>query len=326
MTDEEDDDLCPVDCVREFKTDEELFNILDKAKENNSLVVVDFYRTSCGSCKYIEQGFSKLCKVAGDEQAGVIFLKHNDNSPSDSSCDEAEISNPPGRLIFEYLERDQPYSREPLADKIAALASKFPDLRTCRSCDVTPSSWISVAWFVYPIYRIPIGPTLQNLDACFLTFHSLSTSALTCDGFEMLYDTGKPADVLQSHHSSLMGIYGGDTSPKLSLPVFGLASCKFKISVWNPSGVEECPKAISLLRVADNWLRLLQVNHPDFIFFVSHSSYWSVAEPVLPELGLGDGDGGVMKNGGSGGEGDGGAVVGRRESDGAGDGGYGEGL
>ena len=30
-------------------------------------------------------------------------------------------------------------------------------------------------WCRYPIYRIPTGPTLKDLDACFLTFHSLST-------------------------------------------------------------------------------------------------------------------------------------------------------
>lgn len=74
---DEDDELCPVECVREFKTDEEFFKILEKAKRNNSLVVVDFYRTSCGSCKYIEQGFVKLCKGSGDQEGGVIFLKHN---------------------------------------------------------------------------------------------------------------------------------------------------------------------------------------------------------------------------------------------------------
>ena len=27
----------------------------------------------------------------------------------------------------------------------------------------------------YPIYRIPTGPTLKDLDACFLTYHSLHT-------------------------------------------------------------------------------------------------------------------------------------------------------
>lgn len=87
---DEDDDLCPVDCVREFKTDEEFLKILEKAKETNSLVVVDFYRTSCGSCKYIEQGFSKLCKGSGDEEAAVIFLKHNVLDEYDEQSEVAE--------------------------------------------------------------------------------------------------------------------------------------------------------------------------------------------------------------------------------------------
>ncbi|XP_051139698.1 thioredoxin-like 4, chloroplastic [Andrographis paniculata] len=77
VSDDNDDELCPVECVREFKTDEEFLRILEKAKETNALVVVDFYRTSCGSCKYIEQGFAKLCKGSGDDEAAVIFLKHN---------------------------------------------------------------------------------------------------------------------------------------------------------------------------------------------------------------------------------------------------------
>ena len=77
MSDEDEEDLCPVECVTEFKTDDELLRVLEKAKETNTLVVVDFYRPSCGSCKYIEQGFSKLCKQSGDQEAPVIFLKHN---------------------------------------------------------------------------------------------------------------------------------------------------------------------------------------------------------------------------------------------------------
>jgi len=74
---DEDEDLCPVECVREFTCDEEFSKILEKAKERGSLVVVDFFRTSCGSCKYIEQGFAKLCKKSGNHEAPVIFLKHN---------------------------------------------------------------------------------------------------------------------------------------------------------------------------------------------------------------------------------------------------------
>lgn len=38
-----------------------------------------------------------------------------------SSSEESEICNPPGQLIFEYLEHDPPFSREPLADKASAL-------------------------------------------------------------------------------------------------------------------------------------------------------------------------------------------------------------
>ncbi|KAJ7966624.1 Thioredoxin [Quillaja saponaria] len=87
---DEDDDLCPVECVREFKTDEEFINIIEKAKETESLVVVDFYRTSCGSCKYIEQGFAKLCRKSGDQEAPVIFLKHNVIDEYDEQSEVAE--------------------------------------------------------------------------------------------------------------------------------------------------------------------------------------------------------------------------------------------
>nr|KJB12042.1 hypothetical protein B456_002G139400 [Gossypium raimondii] len=90
----------------------------------------------------------------------------------DLSSDEGELVNS-SCLIFEYFERDPPYSREPLADKIADLAFQFPELKTLKSCDLLSSSWISVSW--YPIYRIPTGPTLKDLDACFLTYHYLHT-------------------------------------------------------------------------------------------------------------------------------------------------------
>ncbi|XVF38804.1 hypothetical protein REPUB_Repub20aG0133500 [Reevesia pubescens] len=177
-----------------------------------------------------------------------------------SSSDESDSCNPPGQLIFEYLEHDQPFSREPLADKISVLASRFPELITYRSCDLSPSSWISVAW--YPIYRIPMGPTLQNLDACFLTYHSLSTPS-----------PGTGTDVLPFQGFNVREFHGADMSLKLPLPTFGLAFYKFKVSVWNSDEVNESQRANSLLRAADNWLMLLQVNHPDFRFFVSHNTY-----------------------------------------------------
>ncbi|XP_057420325.1 uncharacterized protein LOC130714445 [Lotus japonicus] len=172
-----------------------------------------------------------------------------------SANDETEISDPPGQLIFEYFEHESPYAREPLADKISELARQFPELKTYWSCDLSPASWISLAW--YPIYRIPTGPTLQSLNACFLTFHSLSTALQSSN-----------TDGLHIHYSR-----GRERSSKISLPIFGLAHNKFKISVWDPEGVPECQKANSLSRAAENWLRLLRVNHPDYNFFMTHYTY-----------------------------------------------------
>lgn len=63
-----------------------------------------------------------------------------------------------------------------------------------------------------------------------------------------------------------------DGVPKISLPVFGMASYKLKGSLWAQNGVE-CQLADSLMQAADNWLSLLQVNHPDFQFFASHGMY-----------------------------------------------------
>uniref|UniRef100_A0A5B7BKY5 DUF789 domain-containing protein n=1 Tax=Davidia involucrata TaxID=16924 RepID=A0A5B7BKY5_DAVIN len=188
-------------------------------------------------------------------------LSLRNKSLMSSSSDEAEICNSPGLLLFEYLEQEQPYNRKPLTDKVSVLASQFPDLRVYRSCDLLPASWISVAW--YPIYRIPMGPTLRDLDASFLTFHSLSTHP-------------RSSSQLRFHGVSGGKVHGGvDASSKISLPGFGLASYKLKGSILTPSGPYECQQENSLLQAADNWLQRLQVILPDYQFFRSHYSQWS---------------------------------------------------
>lgn len=79
---EDDDEVCPVDCVTEFKTDEEFVRHLERSKATGALVVVDFYRPSCGSCKYIEKRFMRLCKQgSADDATPVVFLKHNVRTP-----------------------------------------------------------------------------------------------------------------------------------------------------------------------------------------------------------------------------------------------------
>ena len=53
------------------------FNKVIESASPRTLVVVDFFRTACGACKYIQPGFIKLCKRSGDHHAPVVFLKHN---------------------------------------------------------------------------------------------------------------------------------------------------------------------------------------------------------------------------------------------------------
>lgn len=185
-------------------------------------------------------------------------LTLRDKPTRSSSSDETEVCNSPGLLVFEYLEQEQPHHRQPLYDKVSSLASQNPEIRTYKSCDLLPASWVAVAW--YPIYRIPVGPTLQNLDASFLSFHSLSTA--------------KSKNQPQLNSSSGRKVYSVDGSSKIPLPLFGLASYKLRGSILTPNGANEWQQTNSLLQAADNWLRGLQVYLPDFQFFVSHSSQW----------------------------------------------------
>ncbi|XP_058082840.1 uncharacterized protein LOC131230846 [Magnolia sinica] len=227
---------------------------------NGSDSVVQYYVPYLSGIQlYVDSSKPSLRSRRPGEESDGESCRDTSSDGSDLEVDRSkhhgEISSAArGHPVFEYLERDPPYSREPLSDKISFLACHFPELKTYKSCDLLSSSWISVAW--YPIYRIPTGPTLRDLDACFLTFHSLSTPC-----------RGTSSCQLQIRGRTM------DMSAKLSLPVFGLASYKFRGSIWTPNGVYERQRASSLLQVADNWLQLLQVDHPDFRFFVSHNTY-----------------------------------------------------
>ncbi|XP_024400844.1 uncharacterized protein [Physcomitrium patens] len=163
--------------------------------------------------------------------------------------------------VWSYFEKSPPYSRVPLVDKIADLSKDFkPEkdpLRTLRSVDLLSKSWLSVAW--YPIYRIPTGPTLRDLAACFLTFHPLSTPF-------------QDGDV-----SLRLGSRGYDTVSPTRCPLsakplraFGLASYKLRGAIWSSN--PEKRLASTLQHCADEHLKDLCVEHPDFNYFTSHTA------------------------------------------------------
>ncbi|GAB2226620.1 hypothetical protein Droror1_Dr00022433 [Drosera rotundifolia] len=165
---------------------------------------------------------------------------------------DGEPGNSREYLLFEFLERALPHTREPLAEKITQLADRFPDLKTLRSCDVIPSSWFSVAW--YPIYRIPTVPTLKDLDACFLTYHRLWTPV----GGD---DTPAACAPVLSFPEEMDGM------PRIALPVFGLASYKFRSALWLRDYGSDRQSVEALKESAENWVNSLQVDHPDYQFF-----------------------------------------------------------
>ncbi|CAN6980445.1 unnamed protein product [Brassica rapa subsp. trilocularis] len=184
---------------------------------------------------------------SSESERGLSLRKEH---MEDSSSDDGEPLASQGRLIFEYLERDLPYIREPFTDTMCDLASSFPELKTLRSFDLLPSSWFSVAW--YPIYKIPTGPTLKDLDACFLTYHSLHAP----------FQAGAGVTT-----QSMCELQPRESVEKTMLPVFGLATYKLRGSVWTSTKGSGHQLVNSLFKAADNWLRLRHVNHPDFIFF-----------------------------------------------------------
>ncbi|KAJ3676093.1 hypothetical protein LUZ60_003505 [Juncus effusus] len=198
--------------------------------------------------------------TSSDDSENEINM--NGNEETGFSSDDSESSNPGIQFpVFEFFEHDPPYARQPLSDKILNLANKCPELKIYRSCDLSPASWISVAW--YPIYRIPTGPTLQDLDACFLTFHSLSTNLKSDESSNSSVQIPK---LIRTNSSD-------EISHKLSLPLLGLASYKFKGPIWTSNFPQERELATNLMQTADDWLSSRHVSHPDFQFFISHYTY-----------------------------------------------------
>ncbi|KAH1231916.1 hypothetical protein GmHk_09G024695 [Glycine max] len=184
-----------------------------------------------------------------------------------SSSDENESCNPPSQLIFEYFEHENPYNREPLADKARSLSfdSYFlpPDFRPYTSISRVEDI-PELRSFLSKLGFFGLVSNIQNT-------HWSNTREHEC----LLPDFPFP---INSSFANNDGFHlcsrGMNLSSKLSLPIFGLAFHKLKASVWDPDEVSEGQKANSLLRAADNWIRLLQVNHPDYNYFMSHYPYW----------------------------------------------------
>ncbi|KAK4747165.1 hypothetical protein SAY87_026202 [Trapa incisa] len=187
-----------------------------------------------------------------------------DNMSDDSNLDPAVSLHARerfGHIYLEFFESCSPNWRVPMMDKINELAKDRPALMTLRSMDLSPASWMAIAW--YPIYHIPnVGS--KGLSTCFLTYHTLSSAFL---------DNGKELE-LDDETETLKGTCPVDRADEeISLSPFGLATYKMQGDLWvNPLVTPEYLKFINLQNAAHSWLKQLNVNHPDLSFFTHHHS------------------------------------------------------
>ncbi|XP_020093271.1 uncharacterized protein LOC109713567 isoform X1 [Ananas comosus] len=167
----------------------------------------------------------------------------------------------PGHLYFEFFEICSPYGRIPFVDKIYELAQNFPGLTVLTSAELSPASWMSVAW--YPIYHIPTVHTVRDLSACFLTYHSISS----------LFQENTAESVgkgLCRANGEETGTRPDEKGARFSLPPFGLATYKTQGSLWNNPETGDNKRMVSLFSAADSWLKQLGVQHHDFNYFITH--------------------------------------------------------
>ncbi|OAY57715.1 uncharacterized protein LOC110609332 [Manihot esculenta] len=166
-----------------------------------------------------------------------------------------------GYLYLQYFETSSPCWRIPLIEKITELARNHPGLMTLKNVDLSPASWMAVAW--YPIYHIPTKRNEKDLSTSFLTYHTLSSSFQDCGN--------EHADMLDSIEATRIKPKD-DSSGGISLPPFGMANYKLQGDLWVKPETSDLERIIYLRSAADSWLKQLDVYHHDYNFFTSHST------------------------------------------------------
>ncbi|KAG6483074.1 uncharacterized protein LOC122016936 [Zingiber officinale] len=167
-----------------------------------------------------------------------------------------------GQLYLQYIEYGSPYGRIPLFDKVNELAQNYPCLTSFKSVDISPASWISVAW--YPIYHIPSCRNVKELSTCFLTYHTISAS--------FQENNYVPEEVGNDSCSTNAGDVKEKKSShnRVSLSPFGLATYKLQGGLWVNPETPDSDMMSSLYSAAYSWLKQLGVEHHDFDFFTTH--------------------------------------------------------
>ncbi|VVB17494.1 unnamed protein product [Arabis nemorensis] len=159
-----------------------------------------------------------------------------------------------GYLYFQYNETTRPSDRGPLTYKMRDLAEQHNGLNTLTNSDLSPYSWISIAW--YPIYPIPAVNSRKELSASFLTYHSLTPC------FPEKFGAGDKVNQV-----------GKPIKPKVVLPPFAAVAYKAFGDIWIRPGTSDRQMIEMREKSASSWVETLDFTHNDLNFFMSHKNY-----------------------------------------------------
>ncbi|EOA20916.1 hypothetical protein CARUB_v10001251mg [Capsella rubella] len=173
----------------------------------------------------------------------------------ESSSKPIENADHMGYLYYQFNETEKPYDRFPLTLKFTDdLAEKHPGLSTLKSSDLSPYSWIAIAW--YPIYSIPSVPNKKGMAAAFLTYHSLKP----------MFPETTDKDVKGKEE----GVLG---EREVELPAFAAVTYRAVGDVWIMPGTPDKLTIEMYEQAASSWLRTVSFFHNDFNFFMSQKFF-----------------------------------------------------
>ncbi|KAG5374737.1 hypothetical protein IGI04_039333 [Brassica rapa subsp. trilocularis] len=262
----------------------------------NGESLVQYYVPYLSAIQIFTSHSSLIREESEDGESYLFSDSGSDESVSEEGLESnngvLHLNDRLGYLYLQYFERSAPYTRVPLMDKINELAQRYPGLMSLRSVDLSPASWMSVAW--YPIYHIPMGRTIKDLSTCFLTYHTLSSSfqglhTLSLANVSLVYVRSGPSGPAfnSNHNGGLMLSHDtADMEPEenggekermrkegedITLVPFGMATYKMQGDVWLSHNHDDQERLASLCSVADSWLKQLRVQHHDFNYFCTMS-------------------------------------------------------
>ncbi|KAF8021790.1 hypothetical protein BT93_G2046 [Corymbia citriodora subsp. variegata] len=207
------------------------------------------------------------------ESEGETVISHgsksSSNSPSNDSTRQEgleRVEGYHGELYCQYNEILNPYVRYPLTEKIKELARQYPGLTTFQNTDLTPHSWVAIAW--YPILQIPVTRNRKELSASFVTYHLLSWSPQGL--LNIIPEDNQIIESIIPPKRESKVPKNGECKYEIGIPPFAMNTYKMNGVFWVNPKTSDHEMMVSYQRAAWFWLRGHNFSHHDYNFFVSH--------------------------------------------------------